>query len=146
MTPVRWILAALAALLFAAAQPAAAQTLGGVKRIQVAANTTPVAVCNGPCTLTGITVFNNSATIAYVKIYATPAASVTAGSTTVTDQLMIPASTSGAGAVIPFPGNAGSRGGVYYPSGLSIVVTTGYADSDTTAPAASAYLVTVYTQ
>lgn len=147
MMPLRWMFAALAALSLLAAGPAATQTLAGVKRVQVAANTTPVAVCPGACTLTGITVFSNSATIAYVKLYATPAASVTAGTTVVSDQVLIPASTSGAGAVIPLPGNpANGGGGVRYPSGLSIVVTTGYADSDTTAPSANAYIVTLYTK
>lgn len=147
MMPVRWMFAALAALsLFAAGVPAVAQTLAGVKRVQVAANTTPVAVCSGSCILTGITVFSNSANVAYVKLYATPAASVVAGTTVVTDQVLIPASTSGAGAVIPLPGSQATGGGVRYPSGLSIVVTTGYADSDTTAPAANAYIVTLYTK
>jgi len=143
----RLVLAAWAALFLAMAGPVAAQVQGGIKSIQVANNTTPVAVCNGPCTLTGITVFNNSSTIAYVKLYGTPAASVTTGTTVVTDRVMIPAATTGgAGAVIPLPGRTDSAGGVYYPGGLSVAVTTDYADSGTTAPAANTYIVNLYTR
>lgn len=119
---------------------AQAQVVGGIKRVQVANNTTAVAVCSGSCVLTGLLVFNNSATIAYAKLYATLQASVTCGTTTVSDEIMIPANTSGAGAVVPLPTP------VYYPNGLTLCVTTGYADSDTTAPAASTYLVTLYTR
>lgn len=134
----RFLIALFALLMFPAL--AQAQTLGGVKRIQVANNTTAISVCSGSCTLTGLLVFNNSATIAYVKLYASLQAAVTCGTTTVSDEVMIPASTSGAGAVITFPTP------VNYPGGLTICTTTGYADNDTNAPAANTYLVTAYTR
>lgn len=132
-------LIALAALLMIPTL-ACAQVVGGIKAIQVAANTTSISVCNQSCTLTGYALWNNSATIAYLKFYANTQANVTCGTNVVSDRAMIPASTSGAGAVIALPTP------VYYPTGLTVCITTGFADSDTTAPAALAYLVSLYTK
>jgi hypothetical protein len=121
-----------------------ASTTGGAntKRIQVANNTTSIAVCTAACTLYGGYVQNNSATIAYVKTYNTAQESTTCGSGTVIDEFMIPASTSGAGALIQIGGSVGAA----YSTALSVCITTGYADNDTTAPAASAYVVSLYTK
>lgn len=96
-------------------------------------NTTAVVVKNAPGVLFGIECFNNSGTIAYLKIY--DATSATAGSGTPVLRYMIPANTSGAGFV------AISSIGRKFATGITYIVTTGIADNDTGAPAASAYIV-----
>jgi hypothetical protein len=101
----------------------------------VANNTTSVAIKASAGTLYGITVFNNSATIAYLKLYDAAQGSTTCGSGTPVQRIMIPASTSGAGAVIPYPM------GVAYATAITSCVTTGFADNDASAPAASTYLL-----
>jgi hypothetical protein len=121
-----------------------AQTTGGVNTTskQVANNTTSVALCASACTLYGVYVQNNSGTIAYLKLYNASQGSTTCGSGTPVDRILIPASTSGAGAVIPIAAPYGA----VYGTALTSCVTTGYADADATAPAASAYQFTVYTK
>lgn len=106
-----------------------------VKSIQVANNTTSVAVDASAGTLYGIRAFNNSGTIAYGKLYNTAQGSVTCGSGTPVDRFMIPAGSSGAGFIWT------STVGVMYSTAITICVTTGFGDSDTTAPAASTYEV-----
>lgn len=106
-----------------------------VKSIQAANNTTSIAIDASPGTLYGLTVFNNSATIAYAKLYNAAQGSTTCGSGTPIQRVLIPASTTGAGAVIPLPV------GVIYSTAITLCITTGFADSDTTAPAASTYIV-----
>jgi hypothetical protein len=130
----RFLIALFALLLFPAL--AQAQVIGGVKSFIVANNTTSVAVCPGSCTLTGYVTNNNSATLAYLRFYAATQANVTCGTNTPSDRALIPTNTSGA--TLPTP--------VYYPSGLTVCVTTGIADNDTGAPAASTYLVSIYTK
>lgn len=105
---------------------------------QVPNNTTSVAIDASAGTLYGVTVFNNSATIAYLKLYNTAQGSVTCGTPTPVQRILIPANTSGAGAVIPFPV------GIAYGTALTACVTTGFADNDTTAPAANAYITEFY--
>ncbi len=118
------------------ASPTAATTGGAsVSSAIVANNTTSVAIDASAGTLYGVTVFNNSATIAYLKLYNASQGSTTCGSGTPVQRILIPANTSGAGAVIPFPV------GVAYSTAISRCVTTGIADNDTGAPAASTYLV-----
>jgi hypothetical protein len=121
-----------------------AATTGGAntKSIQAANNTTSIAVCSAACTLYGVYVQNNSATIAYLKLYNVAQGSQTCGSGTPADRIMIPANASGAGAVIPIAGGLGAA----YSTALSVCITTGIGDSDTTAPAASAYQVSLYTK
>jgi len=131
----------------AAALPAGANTIGSVgltpqtngglsvSSTQVANNTTATVVKSGAGQLYGIEVYNNSATIAYVKLY--NATSATCGSGTVVQRAMIPANASGAGAI------SNNVNGVAYSTGITMCVTGGYADSDTTAPAASTYIVNV---
>lgn len=120
----------------------ASATTGGatVKSIQVANNTTSVAICTAACTLYGVFVQTNSATIAYLKLYNTAQGSVTCGSGTPVDRIIIPASTNGGGAMIPIAGSVGAA----YGTALTACVTTGFGDSDTTAPAASAYQISFY--
>jgi hypothetical protein len=98
-------------------------------------NTTAIVVKATPGQMYGLECFNNSGTIAYVKIY--DAASATAGSGTPVDRKMCVSSTSGAGFVVPFPV------GRVFVNGITYIVTTGIADNDTTAPAASTYIVNV---
>ena len=105
-----------------------------VTSIQVANNTTAIVV-SGPAALYGIQAFNNSSTIAYIKIY--NAASATCGSGTPQARYMIPAST----AVPPIMENTN---GDAYGAGIVVCVTTGYADTDTGAPAANEYIVNVH--
>jgi hypothetical protein len=121
-----------------------AQTTGGanVKRIQVANNTTSIAICAAACTYYGERATNNSATIAYIKYYNVAQGSVTCGAGTIADEVMIPANASGAGIVTPVAGAIG----VAYSTALTACITTGYADADATAPAASTYLISVFTK
>lgn len=99
-------------------------------------NTTAVVVKASAGQIGKIVAFNNSATIAYLKIY--NATSATCGSGTPVDRILIPASTSGAGVSIP------DAVGDAYSTGITYCVTTGYADNDTTAPAANAYVVNIH--
>jgi hypothetical protein len=105
-----------------------------VKSIQVANNTNAITVGGFPVTLYGLEAFNSSTTVAYVKVY--NSSQVTCGSGTPQARYMIPASTS---ATLMFNTN-----GDAYGAGLTICVTTGYADSDTGAPAANEYIVNVH--
>jgi hypothetical protein len=119
---------------------AIAGTTGGtsVSRTQAANNTTGISIKGTAGTVYGVRVFNNSTTVAYAKLY-NKATAPTCGTDTVVDQIMIPANASGAGAVVPMGGPAG----VAYGTGIGLCITTGFADSDTTAPAASTYVVSV---
>lgn len=109
-------------------------TCDNVKSFIVANNTTAIVVVGHTAQLDGIGAFNNSATTAYVKIY--DEATGTCGSGTPTWRGEIPAnSTSGDGFLDV------SFGGDIYLTGITVCVTTGIADADTTAPAASTYIV-----
>jgi hypothetical protein len=124
---------------FAAQAAPTASTTGGATPYTaiVPNNTTGVLVGTaGQHTVYAITAFNNSATIAYVKFYDT-ATAPTCGSGTVVYHGLIPANTSGAGFVNPVPV------GVAFGSGIGYCITTGIADNDTTAPAASTYLINI---
>jgi hypothetical protein len=104
-----------------------------VTSIQVLNNVTAIVVSASPATFYGLEVSNNGATIAYVKVY--NAASVTCGSGTPQARYMIPATTS-----VPLKTTNGDA----YGAGITVCVTTGYADSDTGAPAANEYIVDVH--
>ena len=118
--------------------PQATATTGvSTKSLQVANNTTSVAVDASAGTLLAVRVFNNSGTIAYAKFYNAAQGSTTCGSGTPVNRVLIPASTSGAGAVFTLGGGYG----VAYGTAITVCVTTGFADNDTTAPAASVYIV-----
>jgi hypothetical protein len=106
----------------------------------VANNTTSVAICTAACTLYSVAFTNNSATIAYVKLYNASQGSTTCGSGTPVDRILIPASASGAGVVIPVGGSVG----VAYGTALTACTTTGQADNDTGSPAATTYLESFY--
>lgn len=100
-------------------------------------NTTAVVVKGSAGVVYGIECFNNSATIAYLKIY--NATSATAGSGTPLARFMIPAATAGGGGFIA----STTMMGRVFSTGITYIVTTGIADNDTGAPAASAYIVNI---
>lgn len=114
-------------------------TSGGLLRNRqlIPNNTTAIVVKASAGQLYKIRATNNSATIAYIKLY--DAATATAGAGTVVDTIMIPAATAGGAGVVDT-----TDIGVAHTTGITYVVTTGIADTDTTAPAASAYIVTMY--
>lgn len=114
-----------------------ASTSGGASESStiIPNNTTAVVVKAAPGQVYGVECFNNSATVAYLKIY--NAITATAGSGTPFARYMCPASTSGAGFVTDF------AAGVAYSTGITFIMTTGIADNDTGAPAANTYIVNV---
>jgi hypothetical protein len=134
MASMRWL--ALGAVLLAA--PAAAQNFQADNALSVFSeivpnNTTAVQVCKSSCRVYQVDISNNSATLAYLKLYNSAAA--TCGSGTPQWRGMIPASSSFTTAWV---------NGDSYSNGVWACVTTGIADADTAAPAATAYLVNIH--
>lgn len=104
----------------------------------VANNTTAIAIKTSSGSVYSVDAFSNNTTLVYVKLYNT---SVTCGtSTPPTARYMIPfgASSSGGGF------NLSNINGDAYFQGIYMCVTTGIADTDTGAPAASSYIVNVH--
>lgn len=100
-------------------------------------NTTAVVVKASAGTLYGVQLAGIGSAPAYLKIY--NATSATCGSGTPVKRLMIPAASTaanGAGSNITF-----GPMGVAFGTGITYCVTTGIGDADTTAPAASTFLV-----
>lgn len=99
-------------------------------------NTTAVVVKASAGTLYGVQLYGIGSAPAYLKLY--NATSATCGSGTPVKRLMIPAAATaanGAGSnVVSFPG-------VNFGTGITYCVTTGITDADTTAPAASTFLI-----
>lgn len=129
----------LLALLFSSsvyAQTFQADSKVNVKSYIVANNTTAVVVKATSGALYTVEAFNNSATIAYIKLY--DAATATCGSGTPVIRMMIPGNTAGAGFISP------NVNGTSFPTGLTMCITTGIADADTGSPAATTYLVNVH--
>ena len=91
----------------------------------VANNVTSVAVDASPGNALSIRAYNNSATIAYLKLYNAAQGSTTCGSGTPVLRELIPANTSGAGVVVILNGRRGAR---YFSTAISACVTTGIAD------------------
>lgn len=113
---------------------AAASTAGAIQPN----NTTAVVVKGSAGTLFGVQIYGIGSAPAYLKIY--NATSATCGSGTPVKRLMIPAASTaanGAGSNVTFgPGLA-------FSTGITYCVTTGIGDSDTTAAAASTFLINV---
>lgn len=109
-----------------------------VRSVIAANNTTAIVISATPGTVYSVDAFANGTTIAYVKLY--NAASATCGSGTPQARYMIPfgASSSGGGF------NVSNINGDAYGTGIVMCITTGIADADTTAPAASTYIVNVH--
>lgn len=118
------------------AQTFQADSKVSVKSYIVANNTTALVVKATSGALYTLEAFNNSATIAYVKLY--DAATATCGSGTPQIRYMIPANASGAGYISP------NVNGTNFPSGITMCITTGIADNNTGSPAATTYLVNVH--
>jgi hypothetical protein len=108
----------------------------------VANNTTSVAVgASANRQLYGIDAYSiSTATPAFIKLYNAAQGSVTCGSGTPVARYMIPASGSnqGSGQIMH------DSNGVAFSTALTYCVTAGIADADTTAPAASTYIVNFY--
>jgi hypothetical protein len=105
----------------------------------VANNTTAVVVKASAGTLYSIQMSGIGSAPAYLKLY--NATSATCGSGTPVKRLMIPAASTaanGGGSNIDF-----GAAGVKFGTGITYCVTTGIGDADTTAPAASTFLVNV---
>jgi hypothetical protein len=100
-------------------------------------NTTAVPITTNRATVYSIDAFNNGTTIAYVKLYNGAA---TCGSGTPQARYMIPFGTSSAGGGF----NLSNINGDVYVNGITMCITTGIADNDTSAPAASTYIVNVH--
>lgn len=101
-------------------------------------NTTAIPITTKSSTVYSIDAFNNSTTLAYVKLY--NAASATCGSGTPIARYMIPFGTSSSGGGF----NLSNVNGDAYPFGITMCVTTGIADSDTGAPAGTTYIVNLH--
>lgn len=124
---------------FPVSSSAAASATGGASTTgNIAANnTTAVVVKASAGTLYGAQLYGIGSAPAYLKIY--DATSATCGSGTPVKRLMIPANSTaanGAGSNVSF-GDVG----VAFSTGITYCVTTGIADNDNTAPAASTFLV-----
>ena len=91
-------------------------------------------------TLYGIQVFNNSATIGYLKFFnatSAPTSSSIAGTTLVpVKTFLIPSATAGAGAIY-------NIGGVNFSTGITYVLTGGIINTDTTGVAATTMVINV---
>lgn len=110
-----------------------------VKSYIVANNTTSVAIDANPGQIYAIAAYAiSSGTPAYLKIYNAAQGSTTCGSGTPVERHLIPTGSAGAGVALPL------SLGVSYSTAITACVTGGIADNDTTAPAASTYLVNVY--
>lgn len=109
-----------------------------VKSNIIASNTTAIVLKATGGNVYSVDAFNNGTTIAYIKLY--NATSATCGSGTPQARYMIPfgASSSGGGF------NVSNINGDAYANGIVMCVTTGIADNDASAPAASTYIVNVH--
>ena len=115
---------------------------GNVRSIQVANNTNPIVIKATSGFVTAIELFNNSTTEAYVKLY-NAGSGVTCGSGTPQARYQFIDNSN--------PANGTAYGIAYvvadnYPAGITACITTGYADSDTGAPAANQFIVNIHWQ
>lgn len=101
-------------------------------------NTTAIVIKNTAGNVYSVDAFNNSTTLAYVKLYNSTTA--TCGSGTPQARYLIPygANSSGGGF------NVSNINGDAYGLGITMCITTGIADTDTGAPAANTYIVNVH--
>jgi hypothetical protein len=114
-------------------------TSGGltIKSVLIASGTNATSVKASAGQLYKVEITNNSANIAYLKIYNT-AGTPTAGSGTPVIRLMVPGNASGAGAFSTY------TNGIAFATGIGFTFTGGIADADTTSVAASAFIVNLY--
>lgn len=112
-----------------------------VKSTIAANNTTAIVLKSTGGTVYSVDAFNNGAAIAYVKLYNTiTPTTFTCGTGTPQARYMIPfgATSSGGGF------NVSNINGDAYANSIIMCITTGIADADTTAPAASTYIVNIH--
>jgi len=125
---------------YALAQPTAAATGGATAGNEIAPNnTTGINLKASAGTVYGVQIGGIGSAPAYLKLY-NKATAPTCGTDTPIKRLIIPAASTaalGAGSNISFPV------GVAFSLGIGYCVTTGIADADTTAPAASTFLVNI---
>lgn len=109
-----------------------------VTSVIAANNTTAIVIKSTGGTVYSVDAFANSTTLAYIKLY--NATSATCGSGTPQARYLIPfgASSSGGGF------NVSNINGDAYGAGIVMCITTGIADNDTGAPAATTYIVNVH--
>jgi len=140
----RWIkffgILAVVAATVAFTNIASAQTFQADSKINVRSyivpnNTTAVVIKDTIGTLYGVTASNNGSTLAYLKLY-NEGSGVVCGTGTPIARFMIPASTQTL--------NVQLTNGDAFAFGITACVTTGIADSDTAAPAASTYIVNIH--
>jgi hypothetical protein len=114
-------------------------TSGGctIKSVLIASGTNATNVKASAGQLYKIEILNNSANIAYLKVYNT-AGTPTAGSGTPVIRLMVPGSASGSGIVSEYVN------GLAFSTGIGFTFTGGIPDADTTSVAASAYILNLY--
>jgi hypothetical protein len=111
----------------------AADSKINVTSTQIVSNTTAIVISSVPAILYGIDTSNLSPNTAWIKLY--NAATATCGSGTPVSRTMIPSST-----VAMFPLVNGDA----YGNGITMCVTAGYADSDTTNPANNEFVVNLH--
>lgn len=109
-------------------------TTGGLSAtsILITADTADHVIKASPGQLYGVSAFNNNSSAGYLKIY--NAVSATAGAGTPADRIYIPQGTT----------HLRWENGVAYGTGIAAILTTGYADADTTAPSATQFIVNFY--
>lgn len=92
---------------------------------------TKVEVTTLPCVVGWLYLFNSATTNRYLKFYGLASADVTVGTTVPLLTLPIPGlvSTDDVVAVTQIP-----DGGLFFPHGLTLAATTGFANNDTGAP------------
>ncbi len=131
--PEIWLIALLLALSISGAAAQSGIFQGdynlNVNSIISVNNTTSVSITSRHATVYSIEAFNNSTTLAYLKLYNGTA---TCGSGTPTARYMIPFGATSSGGVFSVPNINGDA----YVNGRSACITTGIADNDTGAPAA----------
>lgn len=137
-TAIAWVLLALVCNVL----PAASQSLPtkGANQLSAIApnNTTGVVVKATPGVITGIQVGGIGSAPAYLKLY--DKATAPTGSDTPVKRILIPAAATAAnGQMIAIDAPVGIK----FAAGISYRVTTGIADNDTTAPAASTFLINI---
>lgn len=115
-----------------------ARFLGRTMYSVISTNTAmAVNVKNAPGRVKHISAFNNSANIAYLKLY-NSASAPTAGSGTPVRRMLIPGNTSGAGFEAEFGAD-----GLLFSAGIGYTLVGGIADNDATAVAANAFLINI---
>lgn len=121
----------------------APMTSGGLSTFSaiVANNTTSVAVKASAGQLYGIDAFSASATSVpiYIKLYDTAQGSVTCGTPTPKARYIIPSSGGSAGSDMHWH----DTNGVAFATAVTVCITQGFNDNDTTAPAAGTYSYTM---